>query len=60
LTNLLHLSLGHAHPANATSDLSLALVHESAALKWTPSVGPKAGWRKRDACSDFEIIKNTS
>src|SRR5882724_7715326 len=26
-------------------------------LKWTPSVGPKAGWRKRDACSDFVIIK---
>jgi hypothetical protein len=29
-------------------------------VKWTPSVGPKAGWRKRDACSDFVIIKNTS
>ena len=32
----------------------------SSAMKWTPSVGPKAGWPKRDACSDFEIIKNTS
>jgi hypothetical protein len=29
-------------------------------VKWPPPVGPKAGWRKRDACSDFVIIKNTS
>ena len=29
-------------------------------VKWTPSFRPKAGWRKRDACSGFAIIKNTS
>jgi hypothetical protein len=29
-------------------------------VKWTPPVGPKAGRRKRDACSDFVTIKNTS
>ena len=31
--------------------------HTEQKVKWTPSVGPKAGWRKRDACSDFVIIK---
>ncbi len=44
----------------AESTDSRIYANTPAAVKWTPSVGPKAGWRKRDACSDFVIIKNTS